>query len=572
MEVKIAQERSFTDKNGKTFRTFKVFIEGRGMWISELDFQNHPNLLVVKQDAITLQEPIQDNYFVKKTKNQNGFFITLIPASKKPEDISKKEYAPQEVNVNTVAELLVEYEISTVNQKSKKSKKIEAENNTKNKSPQSIIMTDDQLVDEIDMTEGENNLLLNEKQADTLEIQSEKEGELISGNNNKPTVTISNIDLLADDKESLEKQKKEANSPIVFVTSLLEDKRIKSNHKEKLFKLTVEEIKKHVDVDKDLIKRVENLEETIKKESHENTIMGTDTLQRVHSHEPLNTFEFLRLFKYVDGSGFKELVHDTDFRIIKPEQILNKVKSHPNFINSELGIKATDYKPIHSFVQIETRILIEKFEKEGLPYIKETGKHPYGNHKGYTEFVENFKKKYRFGSGREYSQLSKKIADIVGRKKYNDFFKTDNIVFKPDLRRFDIRSNFLTWTVSVEVGIGFILDGIKDHSCGEGCMSSKRIEFECTKDTINNKLTIELLDVDAKAKEDPQNILAKFRNSNLYRFIFRSLCDWSVEFDMEGGSYCLNILNSDNNIEKNNSIVLLSNEVGGFKHVLRFFN
>ena len=53
---------------------------------------------------------------------------------------------------------------------------------------------------------------------------------------------------------------------------------------------------------------------------------------KLFPHNPMYTISFLKKFKIGDGSGFKELVHDVILSDETIKDILNKVKSHPNFI------------------------------------------------------------------------------------------------------------------------------------------------------------------------------------------------------------------------------------------------
>ena len=288
------------------------------------------------------------------------------------------------------------------------------------------------------------------------------------------------------------------------------------------------------------------------------------------SHNPKNTIEFLRLFKFEDGSGFKELVHDTNFSNYSPEMILKKVKTHPNFISSKFGERVVGFKPIHAFVQMKTKELINLFETIGLNFIKITGDHPYEHDQEYTRFTKNFKKSYRYGSGKEFTNLKEQILQIANQEKYKTSFLIEKILFKPNPQKFEIRANFFAWTDSIGFGIHYIFDGIKDHGNISGnpySADEKTIEIECWKSEEEKSIYLSILDKDSIGG-DSQRTLSDYSNSNPFKLYFRSLCDWSVEGDFDGGSFRLEILNEGDH----KSIVPLEKKVGGYKHILKFYD
>lgn len=291
------------------------------------------------------------------------------------------------------------------------------------------------------------------------------------------------------------------------------------------------------------------------------------------SHNPQQTIELLKKFKFEDGSGFKELVHDTDLLRFTPKMILEKVRSHPNFISRSKDEKIKGFVPIHKFTQISLTDLINNFEDEGVPFYEKTKKHPYGHDKSYTDLALKFKKNYRFGSGREYTTFSDDFVTLSGNKKYHDHFLQSSIQFLPDRRKFDIRANFFSWVDSINFGLKYFLDGIMDHGNIKGDdtydPSDKTIELECIKSQTEQKLRIEILDKESIAKKDPNTLLKYFRESNAFKIYFRSLCDWIVEADLgEGKSVRINVLRD----HSGDGIQLLNRPIGGFKHILEFYD
>lgn len=292
------------------------------------------------------------------------------------------------------------------------------------------------------------------------------------------------------------------------------------------------------------------------------------------SHNPKQTIKLLRKFKYEDGSGFKELVHDTDLSRFSPKEILEEVKNDPNFISSSKNEKVKGFIPIHKFTQIALNVLIKNFEDEGIPFYEKTSKHPYGHDKSYTDTALEFKKKYRFGSGREYTKFSDLLVTLSEQEKYQAHFLQSNIHFLPDRRRFDIRANFFSWTESINFGLKYFFDGIMDHGNIKGKdtydPTHKTIEVECIRLPTEKKLRIGILDKESVSKKDPNTLLKYFRESNAFKVYFRSLCDWIVEADLDKGKPVkINVLREDHGYP---DIQLLDRPIGGFKHILEFYD
>jgi hypothetical protein len=299
----------------------------------------------------------------------------------------------------------------------------------------------------------------------------------------------------------------------------------------------------------------------------------TKSQSELLSHNPKQTIELLRKFKFEDGSGFKELVHDTDLLRFTPKKILEKVRSHPNFISRSKNEKINGFIPIHKFTQIALTELINNFEVEGIPFYEKTRKHPYGHDKSYTDTALKFKKNYRFGSGREYTTFSDHLVTLSGQKKYHDHFLQSSIHFLPDRRKFNIRANFFSWVESINFGLKYFLDGIMDHGNIKGNdtydPAHKTIEVECIKLPTEQKLRIGILDKKSIAKKDPDTLLKYFRESNAFKVYFRSLCHWIVEADLdEGKPVRINVLRDHSNAD----IQLLDRPIGGFKHILEFYD
>jgi hypothetical protein len=296
---------------------------------------------------------------------------------------------------------------------------------------------------------------------------------------------------------------------------------------------------------------------------------------KLFPHNPMYTISFLKKFKIGDGSGFKELVHDVILSDETILDILNKVKSHPNFIYHFKKEWISDVSFLNLGILMSVRELILLFEKEGLPYYQNTKKHPFNNDSVYTKFAKQFKKKYRYGSGSEYSKLQTDIINIFNDQRV----PLSSLSFMPDERKFNIRSSFFTWQPAIYNGIRYIVQGISDHSNINGMSSfdpkTKKIlvEVERMQEETLSFVELRIFDCMSISKIDSLTLLQFFQGSSPFKFDFRNLCDWIVECDfLDESSKRLNLLNAP---ECSQSIQIIENlpySVGGFKHILKFYD
>jgi len=292
-------------------------------------------------------------------------------------------------------------------------------------------------------------------------------------------------------------------------------------------------------------------------------------------HNPTYTISFLKKFKIGDGSGFKELVHDVILSDESVHDILNKVKSHPNFIYHFKKEWISNVSFLNRAIQKEVIKLIDIFENDGIQYYNNSHKHPFNNDKEYTNYAKQFKKKYRYGSGSEYSKLQSDIISI-----FNDqHVSISSLSFMPDERKFNIRASFFTWQPAIYNGIRYLIQGIYDHSNINGLRTfdpgDKKILIEVEKITGENVSIIELsiLDCESISIIDSDTLLRFLQGSTAYKFDFRNLCDWLIECDfLEESSKRLNLLNAPEYSKSIQEIEDLPYIVGGFKHILRFYD
>ena len=292
-------------------------------------------------------------------------------------------------------------------------------------------------------------------------------------------------------------------------------------------------------------------------------------------HNPIYTVSFLKKFKVGDGSGFKELVHDIILSDETVEDILNKVKSHPNFIKHYKNEKIVNVSYLNRGIVLSVRQLIGLFENEGIPYYKNSHKHPFNNDSTYTNYAKQFKKKYRYGSGSEYSKLQFDFISI-----FNDLrVPVSSLSFLPDERKFNIRSSFFTWQPSIYNGIRYIVQGVLDHSNIDGLRpynpadKSISVEVENIQSEPTSFVELRIFDCKSIAKINSSTLLQFLKGSSPYKFDFRNLCDWIVECDfLDESSKRLNLLIAPEYALSIQEIEDLPLKVGGFKHILRFYD
>lgn len=334
-----------------------------------------------------------------------------------------------------------------------------------------------------------------------------------------------------------------------------------------------EKLNKSINIPKDTVlpstiivpNSIEKIEEVLE-DSKQNKLLP---------HNPLYTISFLKKFKIGDGSGFKELVHDV---VLSDETVLNildKVKSHPNFISHYKGEKLVNVSFLNRGIVMSVRELIYLFENQGLPYYKNSHKHPFNNDIKYTNYAKQFKKKYRYGSGSEYSKLQTDIINIFNDQRV----PVSSLSFMPDERKFNIRSSFFTWQPAIYNGIRYIVQGISDHSNINGVRSfdptTKKILVEVERIQLETLSFVELRIFDRMsiAKIDSSTLLQFFQGSSPFKFDFRNLCDWIVECDfLDESSKRLNLLIAPEYSQSFQEIENLQSNVSGFKHILRFYD
>jgi hypothetical protein len=291
--------------------------------------------------------------------------------------------------------------------------------------------------------------------------------------------------------------------------------------------------------------------------------------REIWSHNPIYNVNFLKQFKYEDGSGFKELLHDVNLDKKSIYEILNLVKNNENFINYFSGIKVANINFLNKGIYFEVMKLIESFELEGVPFYEKTGKHPIQNNFNYTEFALDFDKKLSYGSNKGSYNMFDDILKIAKKLKLYQ-----KINFFPDERAFNIRTSFITWQPSVYKGLEGVFQILKDYEFDDfDSVSRKEILIDAKMEGGNQKYTqIEIL-YKGESCPDSYGMLDFFKKSEIYKSYFLNLCDWVVEYDfLDELSKRYNLLVSDSVINELPEIEILNEKVGGIKHIIKFYD
>jgi hypothetical protein len=357
-----------------------------------------------------------------------------------------------------------------------------------------------------------------------------------------------------------------------FIKELLTDKKLNQNHRERILELASKEIS----LEGTLEERVLKIEEIVFDgslslsnliSSENNKKPPTDNRKNAR-HKPRDTANFLMEFKR-DDSGLKELVHEPNEEI-DLLKILEKAKNSP-FLSYDYYKKPSKHS-VSFGVRNGAKELIASFEEIGIPFWKESKIFPFGTNgsSAYTKAGKSFKKNYRLGVERDgYSNLKKMLEDDL--KKHLD--SDAKVCFLPDNRAFNLRAHFITWIPFLRNGIQQIL---KD--CEQERKNQKRkfqtIQFELTRNTENRTRTLSITDVGSISETSPFEFLKIKQECKMFKSMFRSLCDWSVEFffEQEDKSYRINLLTTIENYSKDNVIVEINTKPNGFTHLLTFYD
>lgn len=113
-KVRINKKGEYKDTSNQTFYNYKVFLFGRGFWISELDYKETESLKI-DGEYLILKEPLDKHYQVVVKNGSKGSFLTLKPIISTPQDSEPP----------AVGEPDIEYQNKTKTEKDSEASKVE---------------------------------------------------------------------------------------------------------------------------------------------------------------------------------------------------------------------------------------------------------------------------------------------------------------------------------------------------------------------------------------------------------------------------------------------------------------
>lgn len=304
------------------------------------------------------------------------------------------------------------------------------------------------------------------------------------------------------------------------------------------------------------------------------------------NHRPWDTVKILKLFKYDSGFAFKDLVHkpidEDDFNY------LNVLKrANEEFLQISLSAQGNVNLPEKLTTSVQS--LFGLLSNEGLKYFLRTGLHPL-NDKVVGAEIQHFKQNYRFGNEKtESSVLSSLILNVAlsERRRHHDqndnvvyafgphdtsgLFGKEQIIFTPDLVKFQTRANFFTWVPNVRLVLVLIFDSILKHSNIYGnrdfVASEKKIIIDLKRTFEGEVIKVDLSITDHRSIfiGNISKIMQDLRRD--FYPLLNGICDFRVEFSTgdEEAFQCRILPFGDLN-------KLLENSVSGYKYVFTFYD
>lgn len=285
-----------------------------------------------------------------------------------------------------------------------------------------------------------------------------------------------------------------------------------------------------------------------------NAIEGMSPKKKKISHNPLMTTRFLKNFKYDNDTGLKDLVHgpNDDTAIDFDDEVLQKVKNHPNFVGYFLGKRKDDFKgKLPKRVWSSTVKLIDVLENEGVPFNKRTQLHPINDEFLRSE-IQKFKQNYRFGSERtESSQLITLITRVSNKVKHegenyvasfgdddsSGKFGSAQIVFSPNEEAFRLRANFFTWVPNITNTLWWIFASILKHSNLKGShefdKKDKIVEISLSRNRNQDKgytaICLSIRDNLSFLTKPPETFYDEIKGCDPYLKYLPGIADWSID-------------------------------------------
>jgi len=598
MKVKILEIRQFKGHNSKEFINYQVSIDGTKVWISQLDYAKHSDLISIEGDYIILKEPPEDYYEVLKKENVKGKFQTLIPKLKS--DFSKIVLPAEEKEMKmTVFKNCIDHP-STNNEKKKVLRKVIYPKRKLVISPKaSKTISYPEVIPGIDRDSFS-------------ETPITKAGSKPIGDK---TAFINGLLKMSNRKDVTEKTRER-------LINLLSKEALGNDDVLKEIQNDIIELRKYVGLEEGnldasvngrIIKEI--IKQNVDEEKKNNIISERDDKKNYTIiHKPSETSALLKKFKYNNPSGFKELVH-------KPTEESYTIKDYNDIIErAKSSFKNLRNVPFEIYKSIEQ--LINLMENEGKECFVSTNNHPYLNEscamldlfkveknynlispKGEILFIsyiiQNFKKQYRFDNEKtEASILRELILNVFKNKKlyfvnedqkkrycFSDSVSDEQklshctyIVLEILQENFDNLASFFTWVPYIRNALWEIALDILKHGNLNGSREfksfEKKVSFEVERvfdELAGQRLVIFIItDYETISSKLPEVLFEELKAGNYFNKHFKGICDWTINYDIDNGeSYQLKMLPE---CPKTEAIVKLKEKSNGYKHILTFYD
>ena len=300
--------------------------------------------------------------------------------------------------------------------------------------------------------------------------------------------------------------------------------------------------------------------------------------------KPKETVKFLKYFKYDNEFSFKKLVHipleDENFDYLALLKSAN---------NEFIELTTAPDKKINLPKNLVGGVqgLFDVLGTVGLNYFRDTGKHPLLN-KEVGATLQKFKSNYRFGNETtESSILSNLILNIANKRVYRDnmkdivysfgandtsgIFKISQLVFNPDLIKFQSKANFFTWVPNIKIAFSALFDCILKHSNVLGARDfqapEKKFLIELNRSLEDDDLKVELsiLDVNSVFLGHFGSIMDDMRS--VFFPVLVGICDFKIQFKgSDHKNYECKVLPYSEAVRE------IFETVEGFKYIFTFYD
>jgi hypothetical protein len=363
-----------------------------------------------------------------------------------------------------------------------------------------------------------------------------------------------------------------------FILDLINNKKLSSPQKERILVLSLLEAKKEENKKNlEILRRIEEIEITLKRENNSNENNKEEFGKFVKRHSPKETYELLSFFSSTDG-GMKNLTHSFNYGFITYNELMSKCreeyeigkKKYPNVPESLLKrIEEFSFSDSPKWYVMRGDNKIEKkvgwSEPTFVKWYKERQTHPANDSYYNSEMIVPFKETIQARS--DLGNL-KKIIDEISYLVFQNSIKviTNDTIYT---------AQFYTDIDRLGLALFHIFTAIKHVSSKNFC-DEVEINFKI-QDTFKILEIIHLDSTPTKSVNDFDFIGGDLgtAKSNLW-----SLCNYDILANFKEGTFRKVILSDKLGETEKNKVTgkwigknfpISGENVKGFTHVLKFY-